>query len=78
VIAAGDPLLAAAVATFPGLTAGWQSALLRFVLGGMVVIASVGATVLVQQSRAAKAAREAERHRPIPGMTAPRDVAPPR
>ncbi len=71
-------LLATAIATFPAAARGAHAPLLRGVLALMVVVALVGVAVLLQQGRAAKAARQAERDRPIPGLTAPREDPPPR
>lgn len=70
-------LLVAAVAMFPGLAGNRQAALLRVSGALMGVVAVGGAALLWQQGRAALAEREAERHRAIPGLTAPRDTDPP-
>lgn len=71
-------ILLAAIATFPALAGTWHGPLLRAALAVLAVVVLVGALVLVHQGRAAKAAREAARDRPIPGLTAPREDPPPR
>ena len=66
-------IVLAAVATFPALAGAWHGALLRGALALLALVTVVGALVLLQQGRDAKAAREAARDRPIPGLTAPRE-----